>query len=138
MSGGHFHALRVAQIQAEADDAAVITFALPPELQATFRFEPGQHLTLRRGDVHRAYSICAAPGEALRVGVRRVPGGAFSTWLHQTLHDGDRIDVMEPEGRFGAALAHRPHRPWAVARQYPHPRGRGPRTRWAVRTRSRS
>ena len=115
MSGGHFHALRVAQIQAEADDAAVITFELTPELHATFRFEPGQHLTLRRGDVHRAYSICAAPGEALRVGVRRVPGGAFSTWLHQTLHDGDRIDVMEPEGRFGAALAHRPHHVLAVA-----------------------
>jgi ferredoxin-NADP reductase len=35
--------------------------------------------------VWRSYSICAAPGEPLRVGVRHVPGGAFSSWLHAEL-----------------------------------------------------
>jgi ring-1,2-phenylacetyl-CoA epoxidase subunit PaaE len=115
MSSGHFHALRVQSVRPEAEDAVTVTFELPPELQATFAFEPGQHLTLRRGDLHRSYSVCAAPGEALRVGVRRVPGGAFSTWLHETLKAGDRIDVMEPQGRFGAALAQRPHHVLAVA-----------------------
>ena len=103
MSGGHFHALRVHSVQREAEDAAAIRFELTPELQARFRFEPGQHLTLRRGDQHRAYSICAAPGEPLRVGVRRVQGGVFSNWLHENVCAGDLIDVMEPEGRFGAA-----------------------------------
>ncbi|MDP1534876.1 MAG: 2Fe-2S iron-sulfur cluster-binding protein, partial [Rubrivivax sp.] len=53
----------------------------------------------------RSYSICSAPGEALQVGVRRVAGGVFSTWLHGSLKAGDEIDVMEPEGHFGAALA---------------------------------
>lgn len=115
MSSGHFHALRVQGVRPEAEDAATVTFELPPELRATFAFEPGQHLTLRRGELHRSYSICAAPGEALRVGVRRVPGGAFSTWLHQALKAGDRIDVMEPQGRFGAALVQRPRHVLAVA-----------------------
>jgi ring-1,2-phenylacetyl-CoA epoxidase subunit PaaE len=115
MSRGHFHALRVQSVRPEAEDAVTVTFELPPELQATFAFEPGQHLTLRRGDLHRSYSICAAPSEALRVAVRRVPGGAFSTWLHQALKAGDRIDVMEPQGRFGAALAQRPRHVLAVA-----------------------
>jgi ring-1,2-phenylacetyl-CoA epoxidase subunit PaaD len=96
--------------QPDTDDAVVLSFDVPEALRDTFRFQPGQYLTLRRpiggeGDLRRSYSICAAPGEALRVGVRRVPGGAFSTWLHQTLKAGDTLDVMEPQGRFGAALA---------------------------------
>lgn len=115
MSSGHFHALRVARIEPVAADALAVTFELPDTLRDRFRFDPGQHLTLRRGDQHRAYSICAAPGEPLRVGVRRVPGGAFSGWLHETLRAGDTLDVMEPEGRFGAALAQRPLHLLAVA-----------------------
>lgn len=115
MSSGHFHALRVGRVEPAAADALAVTFDLPAELRDRFRFNPGQHLTLRRGDQHRAYSICAAPGEPLRVGVRRVPGGAFSNWLHETLRAGDTLEVMEPEGRFGAALAHRPRHLLAVA-----------------------
>lgn len=115
MSSGHFHALRVDRIEPVAADALAVTFELPDALRERFRFEAGQHLTLRRGDQHRAYSICAAPGEPLRVGVRRVPGGAFSGWLHETLRAGDTLDVMEPEGRFGAVLAQRPRHLLAVA-----------------------
>ena len=115
MSSGHFQALRVHSVCAEADDAVTIRLELPPEQHGRFRFEPGQHLTLRRGGLHRSYSICAAPGEPLRVGVRRVPGGVFSTWLHETLRAGDLVDVMEPEGRFGAALSRHPRHLLAVA-----------------------
>ncbi len=115
MSSGHFHALRVQSLRADGDDARVLTFDVPPELHANYRFEPGQYLTLRRGELRRSYSICAAPGEALRVGVRRVPDGVFSNWVHGELRVGDSIDVMEPEGRFGAALATRPHHVLAVA-----------------------
>lgn len=115
MSSGHFHALRVQSLRPEGDDAVAVAFELPPELRDRFRFEPGQHLTLRRDGLLRSYSICSAPGEPLRVGVRRVPGGAFSSRLHETLRAGDTIDVMEPEGRFGAALAQRPRHLLAVA-----------------------
>ncbi len=108
MSGLHFHPLRVHDVRADTDDAMVVTFDVPADLGDTFRFQPGQYVTLRRlhdgQDLRRSYSICAAAGEGLRVGVRRVPGGAFSTWLHQALKAGDIIDVMEPQGRFGAAV----------------------------------
>lgn len=119
MSGLHFHPLRVAAVRPDGDDARVVTFDVPADQAATFRFDPGQYLTLRAvvggTELRRSYSICAAPGEALRVGVRHVPGGAFSGWLHQALRPGDVLDVMEPQGRFGAALAHRPRHVLAVA-----------------------
>jgi len=117
MSGLHFHPLRVRHVHADTDDARIVTFDVPPSLEATFRFTPGQYLTLRRpgADVRRSYSICAAPGEPLRVGVRRVPGGEFSGWLHAELKAGDSLEAMEPQGRFGAALGKRPRHLLAVA-----------------------
>ncbi|MDO8420259.1 MAG: 1,2-phenylacetyl-CoA epoxidase subunit PaaE [Rubrivivax sp.] len=119
MSGLHFHPLRVAGVRAEGADARVVAFDVPADLADRFRFEPGQYLTLRAfvddRELRRSYSICAAPGEVLRVGVRCVPGGAFSNWLHDRLKPGDTLDVMEPQGRFGAALARRPRRVLAVA-----------------------
>ncbi len=109
MTGLQFHALTVRDKRADTDDACVVGFDVPADLAATYRFEPGQWLTLRTvlqgEEVRRSYSICAAPGERLRVGVRRVPGGVFSNWLHDHLQPGDRIDVLPPQGRFGAALA---------------------------------
>ncbi len=107
MSGLHFHPLRVHAVHADTADSAIVTFEVPAELRATFDFQPGQYLTLRQPgqDLRRSYSICAAAGESLRVGVRHVPGGAFSSWLHASLKAGDTLEVMEPEGRFGAAAA---------------------------------
>ncbi len=109
MSGLHFHPLRVTDVRPEADDAVVVSFEVPAALRERFAFAPGQYLTLRhhdgREDLRRSYSICAAAGEGLRVGVRRVDGGVFSSWLHGALKAGDTLEVMEPQGRFGAAAA---------------------------------
>lgn len=105
----HFHPLRVSDIRRETDDAVAVSFEVPEALKDSFRFEPGQYLTLKRGtgpdEARRSYSICAAPGEALRVGVRRVPRGLFSPWMTGVLQVGDTLDVMEPQGRFGQVLA---------------------------------
>ena len=64
----------------------------------------------RGDDVRRNYSICspARPG-LLRVAVKRLPGGAFSTHALDVLRAGDVLDVMTPTGRFFTALdpAHR-------------------------------
>ena len=109
MSGLHFHPLRVASIADDGADARVVAFDVPEPLRVSFAFAPGQYLTVRRivegEDLRRSYSICAAVGEALRVGVRRVDGGRFSSWLHESLHEGDTLDVMEPQGHFGNAAA---------------------------------
>jgi len=105
----HFHRLRIATRRAEAEDAVVLGFDVPPVLRAAFTFDAGQHLTLRHaigGTEHRrSYSICSAVDDPLlQIGVRRVPGGAFSTWLHATLQPGQAIDVMPPQGRFSVKV----------------------------------
>jgi ring-1,2-phenylacetyl-CoA epoxidase subunit PaaE len=108
MSSTHFIALRVARILPEADDAVTVELAPPAEHAAAFRFTPGQHLTLRHRfderEERRSYSLCSLPGEPMRIGVRRVPGGRFSTWIHETLRAGDLIEALPPDGRFGAVL----------------------------------
>ncbi len=115
----HFHPLRVRAVVPETAEACVVSFDPADGEAALWRFEPGQHLTLRARvggqALRRSYSLCAAPGEGLRVGVRRVAGGAFSNWLHDSLKPGDLIDAMPPQGTFGRALAQSPRHVLAVA-----------------------
>ncbi|MEU0693367.1 2Fe-2S iron-sulfur cluster-binding protein [Streptomyces niveus] len=101
-----FHPLRVSEVERLTDDSATVTFAVPPELYENFRHTPGQHIALRRvvngEEIRRTYSICTPAGErpVLRVGIRLVEGGEFSTYALKELAVGDTVDVMEPTGRF--------------------------------------
>ncbi|WP_405778760.1 2Fe-2S iron-sulfur cluster-binding protein [Streptomyces sp. NBC_00859] len=104
-----FHPLRVSAVEQLTDDAVAITFAIPAELRETFRHTPGQHVALRRVvggvEIRRTYSICtpaagAADDPVVRVGVRLVEGGEFSTYALKELGAGDTVEVMEPMGRF--------------------------------------
>ncbi|MEJ6005388.1 1,2-phenylacetyl-CoA epoxidase subunit PaaE [Paucibacter sp. AS339] len=102
----HFHPLTVRSVTAETDEAVVVAFDVPAALQNEFRFTPGQYLTLRHHidgqDLRRSYSICAGADDGeLRVGVRRVEGGAFSTWVNRELKAGAVIESYPPQGRFG-------------------------------------
>ena len=101
----HFHPLRVRAVQPDTDEAMLVSFDVPDELAETFRFQPGQYLTLRGEvagqDLRRSYSICAAPADGeLRVGVRKVPGGVFSNWVNGALKAGDTLQVFPPQGHF--------------------------------------
>ena len=101
----HFHALRVAEIERETDDANSIRFDVPDDLGPAFAFRAGQHLTLRAKidgeEVRRNYSLCVAPHEgALKVTVKRIAGGVFSNWVGDVLKPGDVLDVMTPHGSF--------------------------------------
>jgi ring-1,2-phenylacetyl-CoA epoxidase subunit PaaE len=101
----HFHPLRVRAVQPDTDEAMLVSFDVPAELAETFRFQPGQYLTLRGDiagqDLRRSYSICAAPADGeLRVGVRKVPGGVFSNWVNTALKAGDTLQVFPPQGHF--------------------------------------
>lgn len=110
-----FHPLRVSRVQPDADDSVIVSFDVPQELASVYQFAAGQYLTLRHDvqgqDLRRSYSICAAPGEALRVGVRKVPGGMFSTWLHEHLRPGQTLQVLPPQGHFGDVLKRSPQTP---------------------------
>jgi len=101
----NFHSLAVAEVVRETPDARSIRFEVPVELRDAFRFRPGQHVTLRAEidgeDVRRNYSLCVAPQDGeLKVTVKRIAGGLFSTWANERLKPGDRIEVMEPHGSF--------------------------------------
>ncbi|HEV7195103.1 MAG TPA: 1,2-phenylacetyl-CoA epoxidase subunit PaaE [Pedococcus sp.] len=107
-----FHPLTVAGVERLTDDAVAVTFHVPDELRADYRFEPGQHLTLRATiggeDVRQSYSICLSRNQAqrtgtLRVASARVAGGRMSNWLNDSLRAGDVIEVMTPLGSFTCA-----------------------------------
>jgi ring-1,2-phenylacetyl-CoA epoxidase subunit PaaE len=105
----HFHPLRVRELRPDTEEAVIVSFDVPDELRETFRFTQGQYLTLRQRvdgqDLRRSYSICAGLDDGeLRVGVRKVPGGAFSTWIHERLKPGDVIEVIPPQGHFHVPL----------------------------------
>jgi ring-1,2-phenylacetyl-CoA epoxidase subunit PaaE len=102
-----FHPLKVAAIDAITEDSVAITFAVPPELAEEYEFTAGQHLTVRRQgeEVRRSYSICSPAGSGvLRIGVKRLPGGEFSSYAANDLKIGDELEVMTPLGRFGTTL----------------------------------
>jgi ring-1,2-phenylacetyl-CoA epoxidase subunit PaaE len=110
MSTPRFHRLAVNDLRREASDAVSLTFAIPNELAGEYRFNPGQYLTLRTmmdgEEVRRSYSICSGPDDGeLRIAVKKVDGGAFSSWAADDLKAGDELDVMTPIGRFGVAPA---------------------------------
>ena len=100
-----FHPLKIAGIRKTTDDAVCITFAVPEELKDEFKFIQGQYLTMRTDidgqDIRRSYSICSGLDEtSLQVGIKKVEGGAFSTFANDLLKAGDIIDVMSPQGKF--------------------------------------
>lgn len=100
-----FQTLKVASVARNTRDAVVVTFEVPDALAAAFSFRPGQYLTLRiwlgGEEVRRSYSICAAPHDGqLRVAIKRLNDGAFSTWANGQLQPGDTVDVMPPDGNF--------------------------------------
>lgn len=105
MSAPVFHQLKVADVEPLTDDAVAVTLDVPDDLRETFDFVPGQHVTMRAdidgADVRRSYSISVPPGGGrIRVGVKRVPSGAFSTYATTRLSPGDVLDVMPPVGEF--------------------------------------
>lgn len=101
-----FHSLTVGAVERLCDDAAAITFDVPPELAGNFDFAAGQSLALRRivdgREERRNYSICAPAGSLPRIGVRKIPDGVFSSWLVDDVTPGTEIEVQEPSGSFRA------------------------------------
>jgi ferredoxin-NADP reductase/fatty acid desaturase len=104
-----FHEVPVKSVRRVTQDSVEIAFDVPAELCQEFRFDGGQHLTVRTDlggqGVRRNYSICspATSGE-LRIAVKHIPGGAFSTFALEQLQAGDVLELMTPSGRFGTRL----------------------------------
>ncbi|MES0882130.1 2Fe-2S iron-sulfur cluster-binding protein [Roseibium sp. SCP14] len=104
-----FHALTVTEVAPDTRDSVVVTLKPQPEETELFRFTQGQYLTFRRDfdghEVRRCYSICAGTEDGdLKVGIKRVDGGAFSCWANENLKPGDTVEAMPPVGSFNAPI----------------------------------
>jgi ferredoxin-NADP reductase/fatty acid desaturase len=103
------HRIPVASVDPITADSTLVTFAVPESLRDEFRFEPGQHVTVHTDlggeGVRRNYSICAPATRAqLRIAVKHIAGGAFSSFVANQLKAGDVLELMTPTGRFGTPL----------------------------------
>ena len=109
MSDPQFHALTVAAVEPETDMAIKISFTVPPELAAIFKYRQGQYLTLQaqvNGEpLRRSYSICSGINDAaMQVAIKRVEGGVFSNFANDALQPGATLQVMPPQGNFYTEL----------------------------------
>ncbi|HZH85703.1 MAG TPA: 1,2-phenylacetyl-CoA epoxidase subunit PaaE [Brumimicrobium sp.] len=100
-----FHILKVKDIRQETQDAVSIALTVPSELAANYKYQPGQYLTFRTfidgEEVRRSYSICTGIQEnELRVAVKKMIHGKFSTFANSALKIDDEIEVMTPMGTF--------------------------------------
>ncbi|WP_204113045.1 2Fe-2S iron-sulfur cluster-binding protein [Shimia biformata] len=104
-----FHDLTVTDIKKTIRDAVVVTLRPENGAAADFDFTQGQYLTFRHDfdgeELRRSYSICAGKDDGvLQIGIKRVEGGAFSTWANEDLKIGDRLQAMPPMGGFFTEL----------------------------------
>jgi len=121
LSGRVFHKLRVTEVAPLTDDSAAVTLAVPADLRDEFAYLPGQHVTVRAvvggRDVRRPYSICAdAASGKLRLAIKRIPGGVFSTYATTELKAGDELEAAAPTGDFTIEIdPSKPRRAAAIA-----------------------
>ena len=96
--------LECMQVRDETPD--VRTFMLRALPARSFRYRPGQFITLRLdidGEaVNRCYTLSSSPTrpETVSITVKRVPGGRVSNWLHEHLQAGQRLSATGPSGSF--------------------------------------
>lgn len=100
-----FHSLAIKNIQKETTEAVSIEFEVPSSLKEDFQFLSGQFLTLKTeiggNEVRRSYSICSSPKSGiLKVVVKQVENGVFSTYANSALKNNDTIEVGVPAGGF--------------------------------------
>ena len=101
----HFHSLRIKETRKETPECVSVVFEIPEDLKKSFQFKQGQSLTMRtrinNEEIRRTYSICSSPlDNEIRVAIKKVDGGLFSSFANEGLKKGDILEVMEPVGKF--------------------------------------
>jgi ring-1,2-phenylacetyl-CoA epoxidase subunit PaaE len=100
-----FHTLRVKDIRRETPDCVSVALEIPSDLKEAYKFIQGQYVTFKMSfdgeELRRSYSICSSPLEGeLRVAIKKVPDGRFSSFANEQLQVGDKLETMTPEGNF--------------------------------------
>src|SRR5699024_12582798 len=100
----HFHTLKVKSVEKSTPTSVVVTFDIPEELKDTFKFIPGQHITLKKElnsqELRRSYSICSSKEtDALSIGIKAIENGTFSNYA-QYIKLVDSFELYLTEGNF--------------------------------------
>ena len=100
-----FHKLSISDVKKETESTVSIAFTIPDNLTKEFQFVAGQYLTLKaminKEEIRRAYSICSSPNQKeVRIAVKQIEKGVFSTFANNELAIGDTLEVSIPEGKF--------------------------------------
>lgn len=100
-----FYKLHIKEVKKETSNAISVAFSVSDELKTTYQFIAGQYvnlkLTLDGKEIRRAYSICSSPNSGeLRIAIKSVKNGLFSTFANENLKAGDILEVGVPEGKF--------------------------------------
>jgi ring-1,2-phenylacetyl-CoA epoxidase subunit PaaE len=105
----HFRLLTIKDVRRETADCVSVAFEIPAEWKEEIHFKQGQNITVKTvvqgEELRRSYSICSSPfDQELRIAVKRIENGKFSTHANQQLRKGDRVEVMAPSGKFFTGL----------------------------------
>ncbi len=106
----HFHPLVISKIKKETPESVSVCFEIPDALAEDFLYKEGQNITIKTTiegqELRRSYSLCTAPYEKeIKVAVKKVPGGLFSSFANDQLKEGDVLEILPPVGKFNAKLA---------------------------------
>ena len=104
-----FHRLAIKDIRKETPECVSISFDVPDELKPIYQYSHGQNLTLRLNlndeEIRRSYSICSSPlDNELRIAIKKILQGRFSSHANLKLRKGDFIEVLPPTGKFYTEL----------------------------------
>ena len=99
----------VTKLNRETNDSVTVILSLSHSVADKYDYKQGQNLTLIREfdgtEVRRSYSICASVNDAeLRVGIKKIPDGLFSSWANEELKVGDVVNLLPPAGHFFTEL----------------------------------
>jgi len=100
-----FYPLTISDIVQETPQAVSIVFNVPEAQKSDFNFSAGQYITIKHtingAEVRRSYSLCSNPASGeIKVGIKKVENGVFSTFANTQLKINDTLEVMPPEGKF--------------------------------------
>lgn len=111
--GGWAGARRFVVARKVRESDCIVSFCLSPEDgKEVLTYLPGQYIGLQlfvpsaesatgTQEVRRNYSLSqAADGKSLRISVKREPSGVVSNLLHDTVKEGDVLNVFPPSGDF--------------------------------------
>lgn len=101
-----FHKFRIEKKIQEIEDAVTLCFSVPKELEQTFKYKSGQHLTVRvfinGSEQRRNYSFSSHPAfdEYMTITVKKAVNGYVSKHINEQINENDEIELYPPSGSF--------------------------------------